>query len=145
MASGSPLSMDLRVRAVDAYENGEGTLQEIADRFCIGRTTLCDLLRLYRYAGTLEPSKTRGHKPKSVDDAGRERIRELVAARPDATIEELTDAYNAGAALTISDATMGREIRAMKLTRKKRRSGPSSETRPTSKRGAKPSSPGSKP
>ena len=62
MASGSPLSMDLRVRAVDAYENGEGTLQEIADRFCIGRTTLCDLLRLYRYAGTLEPSKTRGHK-----------------------------------------------------------------------------------
>ena len=145
MASGSPLSMDLRVRAVDAYENGEGTLQEIADRFCIGRTTLCDLLRLYRYAGTLEPSKTRGHKPKSVDDAGRERIRELVAAQPDATIPELTDAYNAEAALTISEATMGREIRAMKLTRKKRRSGPSSATRPTSKSGAKTSSPGSRP
>jgi transposase len=103
--------MDLRVRAVDAYENGEGTLQEIANRFCIGRTTLCDLLRLHRYAGTLEPSKTRGHKPKSVDDAGRERIRELVAARSDATIEELTDAYNVSAAVTISDATMGRDHR----------------------------------
>jgi transposase len=60
MASGSPLSLDLRVRAVDAYENGEGTLQEIADRIYIGRTTLCDLLRLHRYAGALEPSKTRG-------------------------------------------------------------------------------------
>jgi transposase len=41
--------------------------------------------------------------------------------RWDATIEELTDAYNVSAAVTISDATMGRELRAMKLTRKKRR------------------------
>jgi transposase len=104
---------------MDAFENGEGTLQEFADRFCIVRMTLCDLLRLHRYAGTLEPEKTRGHEPKSVDDAGRERIRELVAARLDVTIEDLTDAYNASASIANSDATMGRELRAMKLTQKK--------------------------
>jgi transposase len=71
--------LELRVRAVEAYENGEGTYQEIADRFCIGRTTLCELVRLSRYAGTLELNPIRGRKPRSIYDAGRERIRALVA------------------------------------------------------------------
>jgi transposase len=123
MASGSPLSMDLRVRAVEAYENGEGTLQEIADRFCIGRTTLCDLVRLQRYVGSLEPNPIRGRKPHSVDDAGRERLRALVDEQPDATLDELTERYNLHATVCISRATVGRELRAMRLTRKKRLSG----------------------
>jgi hypothetical protein len=55
MGQGKAISLDLRERAVDAYENGEGTYQEIADRFCIGRTTLCDMVRMSRYANTLEP------------------------------------------------------------------------------------------
>ena len=63
MARGKTLSLDLRERAVNAYENGEGTYQEIADRFCIGRTTLCDMVRLSRYAGTLEPIKDK--RPRS--------------------------------------------------------------------------------
>ena len=133
MASGSPLSMDLRVRAVEAYENGEGTYQEIADRFCIGRTTLCDLVRLSRYAGTLEPNPVRGRKPHSVDEAGRERIRALVAEQPDAILVELTERYNQIATVRISRATMGRVLQAMKLTRKKRQSGRKSATRQPSK------------
>jgi transposase len=144
MASGKALSVDLRTRAVEAYENGEGTLQEIADRFCISRTTLCNLVRLQRYTGSLEPSTVRGHKPKSVDEAGRERIRALVAEQPDALLEELTDRYNAAAETPISRATLGREVQRMGLTRKKRPSGRSSGTRRLSKRGASGSLPGSK-
>ena len=136
MASGSPLSMDLRVRAVEAYENGEGTYQEIADRFCIGRTTLCDLVRLSRYAGTLEPNPIRGRKPYSVDEVGRERIRALVAEQPDAILAELTERYNLLATVKISRATMGRVLQSMKLSRKKRPSGRKSATRPPSKPGA---------
>lgn len=136
MASGSPLSMDLRIRAVEAYENGEGTYQEIADRFCIGRTTLCDLVRLSRYAGTLEPNPIRGRKPHSVDEVGRERIRALVAEQPDAILAELTERYNLLATVKISRATMGRVLQSMKLSRKKRPSGRKSATRPPSKPGA---------
>lgn len=124
MARGKTLSVDLRQRAVDAYENGEGTYQEIADRFCIGRTTLCDMVRLSRYAGTLEPLK--GRRPRSdrrVDEAGSKRLQELVAAMPDATLAELTDAYNAEAELAISASTLGRVIRGLGLSRKKSRSG----------------------
>lgn len=144
MASGSPLSMDLRVRAVEAYENGEGTLQEIADRFCIGRTTLCDLLRRQRVTGSLEPSKTRGHTPRLVDAEGRERIRALIAAHPDATFEELAALYNEGAGAAVSRAPIGREVRELGITRKKRRSGRPSGIPRTSKQGGASSSPGSK-
>lgn len=144
MGRGKALSMDLRERVIKAHDNGEGTLQELADRFSIGRTTLCDLLRRQRQTGSLEPSAARGKPPRRVDDAGRERIRGLVAAKPDATIPELTDAYNAEAAAPVSESTMGREVRLMKLSRKKRPIGRSSGTRPTSKQGEKPSSRGSR-
>jgi transposase len=143
MGRGKALSMDLRERVVEAHDNGEGTLQELADRFSIGRTTLCGLLRRQRQTGGLEPSATRGKPPRSVDDEGRERIRALVVERPDATLPELTDAYNGGTARPISEATMGREIQRLKLTRKKRPSGRASGTRQGSKRGGHPSSPGS--
>ena len=136
MARGKTISVDLRERAVNAYENGEGTYQEIADRFCIGRTTLCDLVRLSRYAHTLEPIHDR--RPRSdrkVDDAGKERLRALVEAQPDATEDELTDAYNVDATEPISRSTIGRVLRGMGLSRKKRASGRSSGTRPASKDG----------
>lgn len=130
--------MDLRRRVVDAWDNGEGTLKELADRFCIGRTTLCDILRRERQTGSIAPSEVRGHPPRAVDEAGRELIRQLVVGSPDATIPELTAAYNARAARPVSTATLGREVRAMKLTRKKRHSRPPSKTVPTSKKPERP-------
>lgn len=132
MARGKTISVDLRERAVNAYENGEGTYQEIADRFCIGRTTLCDLVRLARYANTLEPLQGRRRTDHRIDDAGRERLLALVQASPDATLAELTDAYNADADKPVSPSTLGRAVRALDLSRKKSRSGRSSATRTTS-------------
>lgn len=143
MARGKTISVDLRQRAVDAYENGEGTYQEIADRFCIGRTTLVDLVRLSRYAGTLEPIKDkRPRSDRRVDEEGQARLQTLVAALPDATLTELTDAYNLDAAKPVSRATMGRAVLALKLSRKKRASGRSSGTRRTSNSAAGVSPPG---
>lgn len=78
------------------------------------------MVRLSRYAGTLEPIHDR--RPRSdrkVDDAGKERLRALVESRPDATEDELTDAYNADATEPISRSTIGRVLRGMGLSRKK--------------------------
>ncbi|MBM3266296.1 MAG: helix-turn-helix domain-containing protein [Candidatus Sericytochromatia bacterium] len=121
MAQGVAWSLDLRIRAVEAYNNGEGTLSEVAERFNIGRRTLSLLLLRERETGTVEPSKNRGRPPRRVDDAGRDRIRSLVQARPDATLDELTDAYNSGATpeSRISRQTLGREVRRLDLTQKK--------------------------
>lgn len=122
MAQGKAWSLDLRIRAVEAYNNGEGTLGEVAELFTIGRRTLSLLLRRERETGTVEASKSRGRPPRRVDDAGRDRIRLLVLDRPDATLDELTDAYNYDSTpdSKISRQTMGREVRRLGLTRKKR-------------------------
>ena len=45
------LSEDLRRRAVDAYEDAEGTLEEVAARFCIGTATLTRWNRVWRETG----------------------------------------------------------------------------------------------
>lgn len=116
---GWALSMDLRERAVEAYHNGEGTIPEVAAQFHIGTATLGRWLRRLRETQSLEPAKEKGHNPAKVDDAGRETIRRLVAEAPDRTLAELTVAYNAVAAMSISIATLGREVREMGLTRKK--------------------------
>ena len=122
MAQGVAWSLDLRILAVEAYNNGEGTLSEVAEQFKIQRRTLSLLLRRDRETGTLEPSKIRGRPARRVDDAGRDRIRLLVQVQPDATLDELTDSYNAGSTpeSRISRQTLGREVRRLGLTRKKR-------------------------
>jgi transposase len=122
MAQGVAWSLDLRIRATEAFNNGEGTLSEVADQFKIGRRTLSLLLRRERETGTVEPSKNRGRPARRVDDAGRDRIRLLVQNRPDATLDELADAYNDGSTpeSRLSRQTMGREVRRLGLTRKKR-------------------------
>lgn len=120
MGAGKALSMDLRQRAVEAIHNGEGTLKEVAERFCISRTTVCNLLRRERLTGSLAPAEVRGRPPRRVNEAGRDLIRQVVAAKPDGTLAELTEAYNAQAERPISATTFGREVRALKLTRKKR-------------------------
>lgn len=122
MGAGVAWSLDLRILAVEAHNNGEGTLKEVAEQFRIGRRTLAEWLRLEREGGSLEPSKIRGRPSRRVDGTGRERIRQIVQNRPDATLEEIRDAYNADpeTVITISRQTVGREVARLGLTQKKR-------------------------
>lgn len=114
------VSVDLRERAVAAYHDGEGSIPEIAAQFRVGEASLKRWLWRLRDTGSLAPAAKKGHNPAKVDDAGRETIRRLVAEGPDRTLPELTEAYNAVAAVSISVSTFGREVREMGLTRKKR-------------------------
>lgn len=121
MARGRIGSVDLRERAVFAYEDGQGTYQEVAERFMIGRTTLCDWVRLSRYAGTLEPVTDR--KPPSnrlLDDACLAQLRALVDETPDATRMELAEAYCAVTGRALSVSSVGRALKQLGLTWKKK-------------------------
>jgi len=115
--------LDLRILAVEAYNNGEGTLKEVAEQFRIGRRTLSELLRRERETGTLEANKDRGRPLRRVDEAGLVRLSRIVESQPDATLEEIRDAYNADpeTIAAISRQTVGREVARLGLTRKKKR------------------------
>ena len=59
-----PLSMDLRKRIVQAYENGEGSHAALAKRFAVSRAVVGKLTLQLRALGTLEPQMhRRGRKP----------------------------------------------------------------------------------
>jgi transposase len=86
----SPLSLDLRTRAIEAYERGEGTQVEIAARFGVGEASIRRWWRLKRENGSLEPNTDFRHGPAPLlDEHGLMVLRELLEERPDSTLEEL--------------------------------------------------------
>ena len=121
------LSMDLRVRVISAIKAGESTAA-IADRFEIGTATVKRYARQHREQGHVFPSDVRGHPPRAMTAEDVEALLEIVKERPDATLAELTDAYNELGRSQVSASTVGRRIREAGLTRKKRQSRPRRRT-----------------
>ena len=59
------ISLDLRERIVTAYDNKEGTREDIAKRFCVSLGMVKKLLQQRRRLGDIRPQHHRaGRKPK---------------------------------------------------------------------------------
>lgn len=86
-----PILVELRQRAVAAYEVGEASFVVIADRFGVSRRSLQRWVELHRNSGTVDPQPPGGGALSPVD---METLRGLIAARPDATTYELASDYN---------------------------------------------------
>lgn len=118
------LSMDLRERIVAAWEAGGATYIEVAERFQVDKTTVWRLLRRKRDTGHLRPSETtRGRKPRFTP-ARVDLLRLLVEQDPDATEQQLVDRLAQQHNFQTSSSAVGRALRKMNWTRKKRRSAP---------------------
>jgi transposase len=83
-------SLDLRHKAVSAYEKGEGTQTKIAARFSIGLRTLQEWLVLKKETGSLEPKEYIycGRQP-IIENKGLLFIKNLVEGKSDILISEL--------------------------------------------------------
>jgi transposase len=120
-----PLSMDLRRRIVSAVEGGLSR-RATAHRFSISESCAVKLIQLWRRTGSVEPGTMGGHKPFALD--GHERlVRELVAARPDQTLDELHEQL-ADRGIVVGRTSVHRYLEALGLTLKKRHSMPASRT-----------------
>jgi transposase len=117
----APLDFDLRERAVAAYAAGGVTLEQVAARFVIGTATLKRWRARLLSTGSVEPlPHVRGRAPK-VDAAGEAALRERVAEQPDAYCWELAERLEARVGVNVDEDTIGRTLRRLGLTRKKRR------------------------
>lgn len=134
-----PLPLELRERIVASILDGM-SWTEAAETFRVGTATVNRLMRRYRERGSLEPDPHGGGHPHRIPDESLPVLRELVAARPDSTIEELRQAYCLRTKTVVSPATVGRALRdRLNLSRKKspssmrsrRRSGSSRRARST--------------
>src|SRR3954451_21790440 len=139
-------SSDLRERALDAYEGGEGSQSEVARRYRVGERTLSGWLKLAREEGRRHPKPRRGGTRPVGGEATT--LAALVAERNDATLAEYADLLADRTGVRRSPSALCRALKALGLVRKKRRPRPPSGTvRMSPRRGGRgaPSRPGGAP
>lgn len=108
----SATSVDLRKRVVEAYENGEGTYQDIAERFKIGVASVSRYLAMYRYGGDLSPRAAGGNRRgAAVSDEVIEHIVGLVTDEPNWTTQELAEEVEECFGLSLSRQRVGQLLR----------------------------------
>ena len=120
-------SMDLRERVVAACDEGADTRAEVAERFSVSESWIRRLLQRRRETGSIAPKPRGGGRPPAFDAAADGRLREAVAAAPDATLKELAVQVGVACGPSVTD----RALRRLRITRKKSRSGPPSKTGPS--------------
>jgi transposase len=111
-----PYSEDLRTRVIDAIDQHEGSLRQIAGRFRVSLSFIVRLLRHRRQTGSLRPKPHGGGRLPALDGDQLEHLRELVGKQPDATLEELRQRLAVGCSL----AALCRALKKLGITRKKK-------------------------
>jgi transposase len=114
-------SKDLREKVVGAYETGNDSYDSLAARFDVGRATVNRWLRLKRETGDVQKRPHGGGQPMKVIGKAVEALRRAVAAKNDSTRPELAKVLQKTTGMSVSDATIGRALRRLGFTRKKRR------------------------
>ena len=117
-------SLDLRERVVSAYEKGEQSIAEIAAQFSVGQTFLKKMLRQKRESGSLERLPSRAGAKKRLSEVHRRWLSKQVKEQPDATLTELQEGLHKTQKVSVSRATVSRELEALGLPRKKSRWSP---------------------
>ena len=114
-----PYSRDLRLRVVQAYENREGSMRQLAVRFRLSLSCVRDLLTRYRATGDVAPKPHGGGYPAKLDALGLDALKTLVQATPEATLQELGTRLATIQQITVSPATISRALSKLGLPRKK--------------------------
>ncbi len=115
-----PISDDLRCRIIETIQENEDTQPEIAERFSVSLSFVEKLWHRFRLTGKYQALPHAGGRERLLK-AEEALIRAEVKAQPDITLAELTEkvACQTGTA-AVSLMTMSKELRRLKLPRKKR-------------------------
>jgi transposase len=114
------LSLDLRTRIIQAWQNEEGTWPELAERFGVGVATIDRLVARFRRTGSVEPTRQKYGSAPILGPVHCAMLREILDAQPDLTLPELVTELAARCGVTVSVSTMGRVVREeLRYTRKK--------------------------
>ncbi len=113
-------SLDLRQRVVNAYEQGEGSIADIAEMFSVGQSFVKKMLRQWRATGDLSPLPHGGGRTASLESEQLRLLHSKVRHQPDASLAELQVHVQTEAHLAVSHSTISRALSRLGLPRKKR-------------------------
>jgi len=125
---GRPYGDDLRRKFLSAYDQGEDTLEELAERFLVSVGWAKKISAQRNRTGQAERvPHCAGRKPHAGAEA-RQQILVWIEAKPDLTLAEIQDKLRSQAAVKLSIPQIWHLLRKMGLRRKKRRSTPANAT-----------------
>ena len=116
------LSLDLRERILDSYDQEDATRSQIAKRYRVSLGMVKKLIQQRRHTGEIGSLHHRcGRKPRIVE-SHRKQITKLLESKPDLTLKELREALG----LECTLPAIHYVLHSMGLTYKKRLSAPAS-------------------
>ena len=121
-------SNDLRRKLLEAHEQGQGTLEELAEEFGVSLGFAKKISAALRRTGRMERSEQRHGRPNQVTPLVQERLREWLRQQPDRTLSELQRQLREQVQVSVSVPRLWVVLRQMKLRLKKSHSTPRSRT-----------------
>lgn len=128
MRNRQTISLDLRERILEAYDEGVSTREQVARRFRVSLGMVKKLLQQRRHSGDIRARHhLAGRKPQIVAEH-REKMGLLLKKEPDLSLKELREALGLKCSLQAIHVVLGK----MEMTLKKRLSVPANKTARTS-------------
>ena len=124
---------DLRRKLLSAYDRGEGTLPQLAERFCVSVGWAKKISAQRKRTGQAERVPHRPGRKLRTDPEAQQQVRAWLAVQPDLTLAEVQARLKSEAGVQISIPQVWFLLRRLGLRLKKSHSTPRSGTaRPTS-------------
>lgn len=114
-----PYSLDLRERIVRAYEQGQGSIAEVAASFNVSTYFVKKMLRQWRQTGSLAPLPHGGGKPPSFTPRQRQLLKRKLREQNDITLAELQQLLSDQQSVDVHLSTVSRALSSLGLPRKK--------------------------
>ncbi len=111
--------IELREKALKAYNNGVGSQETIAKLFGLGISTFKRWVKKQQKGEDLNPPKTREGRPRRIKSKGREFIQDLVNKNPSITLNELSERYYKKYRIKVSLSILCRELKLLNMRYKK--------------------------
>jgi transposase len=122
MHPGNPHPEKIRVAVVRAVEEKGMTYAEVAEMLGIGEASVSRILRRHRETGSVAPKPKGGGRTSPIRGEVAKQLIALVRATPDATVEEMTSVLVDKTGVATSTSAVGRALRRLGFSRKKRSS-----------------------
>jgi len=124
---GKPLGDDLRRKLLLAYDQGEGTLEELASRFLVSVGWAKKISAARNRTGQAERLVHRPGRKPHADVEAQQQVRTWVVQQPDLTLAEVQQKLLAEASVTLSLPQVWKLLKKLGLRLKKSRSMRASE------------------
>jgi transposase len=112
-------SLDLRHRVVEACEQGQGSIAEIADQFSVSTYFIKKMLRQCRQTSDLAPMPHGGGKPPSLTAKQLQLLNRKVRQQSDLSLSELQHLFSEQESVDVHLSTISRALSRLDLPRKK--------------------------